>query len=346
MGFVTNHATGLLLIANIFIGGLGLVILAFGGFVLNTMKTHPYGTAPFPNGLAITLMSIGGVVAIIALIGGVKAFSNPTIQLTKLYTFLMVVLVVAQIVLVSANYKWKYGRPDPDPWKGAECDIKNATKNYLNRYEKGNAEAKIWDKFQRTHSCCGVKGSTELEEDKTSYFGARIAIAWNITNDLDCKVYADYKKYKKSCKWYKDGKFKGPVNASKDNKYDEKRCKMEKKIQKTANSTGYENWKNATKWQESLAKEKKSNYSVPDSCCQNETDGCGIYIKSRDGDLKTWQNKTINKKGCHYSFYKETKKDVGMGNTAGVVVFTIQLVLIAFATYLVKQIDPQGGGHH
>ena len=262
MGFVTNHANGLLLIANILIGGLGLVITAFGGYVLNTMKTHPYGTSPFPNGLAITLMSIGGVVAIMAMIGAIRGFSNPTIQLTKLYCFLMVVLVVAQIVLVSANYKWKYGRPDPDPWKGAECDIKNATKNYLNRYEKGNTEAKIWDKFQRTHGCCGVKGSTELEEDNTSSFETpRIAIAWNISNDLDCKVYADYQKYKKSCKW--SGKtFKGPAKATKGNKYDEKRCKMEKEIQKKANYSGYENWKNATKWQEYLAKEKKSTYEL------------------------------------------------------------------------------------
>ena len=131
-----------------------------------------------------------------------------------------------------------------------------------------------------------------------------------------------------------------------DVSFGEKRCKKEKEVQKKAKYSGYKNWKNATKWQESLAKEKKSNYSVPDSCCQNETDGCGIYIKSRDGDLKTWQNNTINKMGCHYYFYKETKKDVGMGNTAGVVVLTLQLVLIAFASYLVKQIDPQGGGHH
>ena len=335
MGFVTDRAPGLLLIANILIGGLGLIVAGFGGFVLNTMKTHPYGTALFPNVIAITLMSIGGVVAILAMIGAIRGFSNPTIKLTKLYYFVMVGIVVAQILLVCANYKWKYGRPDPDPWKGAECDIKNATKNYLNRYEKGNTEAKIWDKFQRTHSCCGVKGSTELEEDKTSNFGARIAIAWNITNDLDCKVYADIQKYKKSCK---GNKFKG--------KYDEKRCKLEKKIQKEANYNGYENWKNATKWQESLAKDKKSNYSVPDSCCISETEGCGIYIKHEHGDLKSWQNKTINKKGCHYDFYKEVKHNVGLGNTAGVVVVILQLLLIAFAIHLVKQIDPQGGGHH
>ena len=346
MGFVTNHATGLLLIANIFIGGLGLVILAFGGFVLNTMKTHPYGTAPFPNGLAITLMSIGGVVAIMAMIGAIRGFSNPTIQLTKLYYFLMISLVVAQIVLVSANYKWKYGRKDPDPWKGAKCDIKYAMKDYLNKYKKGNKEATIWDTFQETHKCCGVKGKTELPKElKDRIEGAPIEIEWNMKKDLDCKEYADYKKYEKSCKWSKDKKtFKGPQKS--DYYLGQEKCKKIKYAQKKANETGYINWENATEWQHSLVTENNSKYSVPDSCCKTKKEGCGIYDESVYKNVTEWRDKTINKNGCHYDFYKEVKHDVGLGNTAGVVVIILQLLLIAFSIHLVKQIDPQGGGHH
>ena len=342
MGFVADHATGLLLITNILIGSLGLIITAFGGFVLNTMKTHPYGTAPFPNGLAITLMSIGGVVAILAMIGGIKAFSNPTIQLTKLYYFLMVALVVAQIVLVSANYKWKYGRPDPDEWKGAKCDIKYAMKEYLNRYKKGNKEATIWDNFQETHKCCGVKGKTELKELKSRIKGSPVEISWNMKKDLDCKEYADYKKYEKSCKWSKDEKtFMGPLKS--DKYLGEEKCKKIKYAQKKAKESGYVNWENATEWQNYLKTENKSPYSVPDSCCKTKKDKCGIYDESVP--VSEWL-KTINKNGCHYDFYKEVKHDVGLGNTAGVVVIILQLLLIAFSIHLVKQIDPQGGGHH
>ena len=352
MGFVTDHATGLLLITNILIGGLGLIVAGFGGFVLNTMKTHPYGTALFPNVIAITLMSIGGLVAILAMIGAIRGFSNPKIQLTKLYYFLMVGIVVAQILLVSANYKWKVGRPDPDPWKGPKCDIKYAMKDYLNKYKKGSKEATIWDTFQETHKCCGVKGKTELKELNAARIeGSPVEIAWNKKKDLDCKEYADEKKYEKSCKWSKDkkGKKVEPFlgeKAKSDKYYGYDKCKKMKYAQKKAKETGYINWKNATEWQNSLKRDNKDPNSVPDSCCKTKKEGCGIYDKSVYKNVSEWRDKTINKKGCHYDFYKEVKHNVGVSWTVGVVVVILQLLLIAFAIHLVKQIDPQGGGHH
>ena len=55
------------------------------------------------------------------------------------------------------------------------------------------------------------------------------------------------------------------------------------------------------------------------------------------------KKKGINKYGCHEKFYKETLNDVGLGHVAGVVIFTLELILTGFATYLLKIIDPP---HH
>ena len=43
MGFVTDHATGLLLITNILIGGLGLIVAGFGGHEspIDILKYYP-----------------------------------------------------------------------------------------------------------------------------------------------------------------------------------------------------------------------------------------------------------------------------------------------------------------
>ena len=348
MGFVSDHAEGLLLATNAAIALLGAIILGFGGWLFSYLETHPYGTSGYPTALAITFIVIGITVTVLGIIGGCIVYNDPSSKQNKFYTFLMLVLVVSQILLVSANYEWKYD---------AKCDIKDALLKYINTYSEDNKQ--IWDKYQEKNKCCGVKGPFE----DTKMDNSRVHWSkWNKTYDHDCKSYADYKEYSKKCKWEKE-----PCKNEENCKFlgvdeDKEKCKKEKKIQKNAKASGYKNWESAVKWQERLSSRYTSNYpywqySVPDSCCKNRTSPCGSfdyrtvkyknrYIWKSDGAEAArnyYLGKNINKYGCHEKFYKETLNDVGLGHVAGVVIFTLELILTGFATYLLKIIDPP---HH
>ena len=341
MAFVSDHAEGLLLVTNAAIALFGSVILGFGGWLFSYLETHPYGTSGYPRMLAITFIVIGIIVTVLGILGGCMAYNNPSSKQNKFYTFLMIVLVISQILLVSANYEWKYD---------AKCDIKDALLKYINTYNNENAP--IWDSYQEKNKCCGVKGP--FEETKKD----NLRVHWsksNKTYDHDCKSYADYKEYKKKCKWEKTP-CKNKNNCEFLGNYEDKeKCKKEKKIQKNAKASGYKNWEGAVNWQRKLSRDWQKNYpfyqySVPDSCCKNRTKDCGIFyyrtMKHRnqpEAARNAWLETNINKDGCHEKFYKETLKDVGLGHVAGVVIFTLELILIGFATYLLKIIDPP---HH
>ena len=349
MAFVSDHAEGLLLATNAAIALFGAIILGFGGWLFSYLETHPYGTSGYPTALAITFIVIGIIVTVLGIIGGCIVYNDPSSKQNKFYTFLMLVLVVSQILLVSANYEWKYN---------AKCDIKYALLKYINTYSDDNLQ--VWDNDQEKNDCCGGKGP--FEETKKN--NSRVHwINWNTTYDHDCKNYKEYKEYKKKCKWEKEP-CKDEKNCEFHGDYEDKeKCKKEKKIQKNAKASGYRNWEGAVNWQKKLKTRYGTNYpyfqySVPDSCCKKRTLGCGIidnrkmkyenqHIWRTDGAeaaRTAWiKKKGINKYGCHEKFYKETLNDVGLGHVAGVVIFTLELILTGFATYLLKIIDPP---HH
>ena len=105
MGFVSDHAEGLLLATNAAIALFGSIILGFGGWLFLYLETHPYGTSGYPTALAITFIVIGITVTVLGIIGGCIVYNDPSSKQNKFYTFLMLVLVVSQILLVSANLR-------------------------------------------------------------------------------------------------------------------------------------------------------------------------------------------------------------------------------------------------
>ena len=313
---------------------IGAIILGFGAWTLVRLETHPYGTSGYPLLLASMMIGVGGIITLLASVVGFLANTNPTGKLINYYFFLMFILVVSQIILVSINYKWK-----PD----AVYDIKTALQKYLETYNPEADSNDIWNEFQRSKKCCGVKGmfnnalvgqkanANELLEIPDKKYSTKEI--WNRGQDLDNKTYHEQKYHEEYCVFEKEKpyRFIGP-----DKKYEEP-CTQEYKIQKETLHRGYENWETATTWQEIVREKKGSTTSVPNSCCRIEANDCGLF---QTGTPKNERLSKIYTQGCYKVYYKEVKQDIAIGHLGGLVLFILELVFCAVICTLLKKIDP------
>ena len=334
---------------------IGAIILGFGIWLLVWLDTHPYGTSIYPILLSLLFIGVGGIVTLLSAMLGFLAVTKPSSKLISYYMFLMTFIVIAQIILVSYNYKWKVD---------AVYDIKTSLKVYIDTTFVHNNPKDPWNIFQSEKQCCGVKGEFDkpkiedklnkgllLEVPKDCNFVTNDpkcdystkAIWYNgtkgINHDLDNKNYGQQKGHEYKYCIFKNESGKDIFNG--EEKY-RAPCIEEQKIQKDALKRGYENWENSTVWQAALKNIEHgiwSKKSVPPSCCKEEYKSLDCGLLEAADNITMWEKK-INKNGCYKVYYKEVKKDIGAGHVGGIAIFIMELVFFAVICSLLKKIDP------